>query len=118
MRQMKRSLLAFAILGLISMAPLAAETVEGILIDNKSVGKMKTYEAAKSHMRSAALAANAKKGGYSIIKQDGSAVKLDDRGNMLAVATLEASDKQKDLRVAAEGDVSGGVMATKELRLL
>ena len=110
--------MAVAILALFSVAPLAAETVEGILVDNKSLGKVKTYEAAKSHMRSAALAANAKKGGYSIVKQDGTVVKLDQRGNMLAVATLEASDRPKDLKVAADGEVNGGVMTTKELRLL
>ena len=110
--------MVLAILALSSVAPLASETVEGILIDNKSVGKVKTYDAAKSHTRSAALAANAKKSGYSIITQDGTVVKLDGRGNILAVATLEASDKQKDLRVAADRDLGGGALTTKELRLL
>ena len=59
-----------------------------------------------------------KDSGYSIVTADGKVIKLDDKGVQLAIATLEASDKEKDLQVKADGKLSGDMLAVTSIELL
>ena len=117
---MKRFTSLLFVLTLFAAMPLMAESVDGILMDNMCMGKFeaKGFDAAKMHTKDCALMGPCKESGFAIIQQDGTVVKLDAKGNKLALAALEASDKEKDLQVSADGKLSNGVLATKKIELL
>ena len=117
---MKRFTSLLFVLALFVAMPLTAASVDGILMDNmcsssKFAGK--GFDAAKMHTKDCALMGPCKASGFAIIQQDGSVVKLDAKGNELAIAALEATSKKDDLQVSADGKVENGVLATTKLKL-
>lgn len=107
------------VLALLVAAPMSAETVDGILMDNMCIGKFKAkgYDGAKTHTKTCALMEPCKDSGYAIINEDGKVVKLDSKGNELAVKALEGTDKEKELTVSAEGKLDGDTLAVESLKL-
>ena len=117
---MKRLLtIAFA-LAAFSALPLAAASVEGVLVDNMCMTKVaeKGYDAAKMHEKSCALMDSCKESGFAIIKKDGAVVKLDKAGNALAIKALGTTSKDKDIVVKADGDLKGDTLAAKSVSIL
>lgn len=117
---MKRLLVTALAAFALSAAPLAAETVQGVLMDNMCMGKYKGkgFAAAQDHTKGCALMPNCKASGFAIIQEDGSVVKLDSKGNDLAVKAIEATSKEKDLQVKADGSVTDGTLAVSSLSLI
>lgn len=116
---MKRLLsLGFA-LALLGAVPSFAETVEGILMDNMCSGMVqkKGYDAAKGHTKECALMDNCKASGFAVVTADGKVLKLDDKGNQMAVKALEATSKTENLTVKVDGSVSGDSIAVSALDL-
>ncbi len=117
---LKRLLTMGFVLAMFAVMPLSAASVEGIMMDNMCMGKFKDkgFDAAKMHTTDCALMDMCKASGYAIIQADGTVVKLDKKGNELAVTALEGTSKKKDLQVKANGDLHDGTLAVKSLSLI
>lgn len=116
---MKRLLaLSFALV-LFGAVPSFAETVEGILMDNMCSGMVqkKGYDAAKGHTTECALMDNCKASGFAVVTPDGKVIKLDAKGNQMAIKALEGTSKTENLTVKVDGAVSGDSIAVNGLDL-
>lgn len=97
-----KALILVLSLALIGSAALA-ETWNGTLMD----AMCKDKDAA-SHTRECAI--NCAKSGFGIVTADGKFVKFDAAGNKQALAVLNKSTKEKDLKAAVTGTLKGGVI--------
>jgi hypothetical protein len=70
------------------------------------------------HTRRCALKPECQRSGYGVFTYDQKFLPFDQEGNRKALALLQSTKKDDDLRVAVRGDVQDGVMKVKELRLL
>ena len=106
-------------MALVAVVPSFAETVEGILIDNMCSGMVqkKGVDAAKGHTKECALMDNCKASGYAVVTADGKLIKLDAKGNQMAVKALEGSSKNDNITVKVDGKVSGDSIAVSSLDL-
>jgi hypothetical protein len=57
------------------------------------------------------------KSGYSVLQADKTVVKLDQKGNELALALIKKTDRESDWRVNVTGTVSNGTIAVSSLTL-
>ena len=73
--------------------------------------------AAAKHDKSCLLMGPCVKSGYSVITAENKMLKLDAKGNQLALALIKASDKKADWKVAVVGTVSGDSIAVDSLKL-
>jgi len=115
---MKISILLVIALALVSL-PLAAENVEGILVDKMCSGKIveKGYGAAKMHTKMCALMDNCKASGFGVVTADGKFLKFDAAGDKQALKALESTDKADNITVKVDGKISGGNLKVKSLSL-
>jgi len=115
----KRLLSLLFVLALVGAVPSFAETLEGILIDNMCSGAVqkKGFAAAKEHTKECALMDNCKASGFAVATSDGKIVKLDAKGNQMAVKALEGSSKNDNITVKVDGKVSGDSIAVTSLNL-
>jgi hypothetical protein len=67
------------------------------------------------HTRKCAL--GCAKSGFGVVTADGKFLKLDEAGNAKALAALKASTKDKDLKVAVEGEMDGDIIKVSSLEL-
>lgn len=106
---MKGTLIAISLLGLGMTMPLAAEDVEGYLIDTLCSTKLLAAgpEAGQYHTKGCALSPNCKASGYGVVTADGTFLKFDEDGNAMAVKALEADSRTENLKVSVSGEVSG-----------
>lgn len=115
----------FAIVGLaltagLVSAQMPAQTFTGTLIDNMcfNAAKMKMSQAELAkHSRACALEEGCVKSGYALVTADGHVYKLDVKGNMDAVAALNASKQAADLKVTVMGSNQGGTLTVKSVML-
>ena len=116
---MKRLLSFVFALALLTSLPAMAESVEGILIDNMCSGMVakKGYAGAKMHTKECALMDNCAKSGFAVVTPDGKVLKLDDKGNEMALKALKASSKKDNLTVKVDGKKSGDSLAVSSLDL-
>jgi hypothetical protein len=68
-----------------------------------------------SHTRECAL--KCAKGGFGVVMADGKFVKLNEAGNMQALAALKLSSKEKDLKVKVTGELDGDVIKVSSIEL-
>ena len=115
---MRISVLFVIVVALVSL-PLAAESVEGILVDKMCSGKIveKGYGAAKMHTKMCALMDNCKASGFGVVTAEGKWLKLDVEGDKQALKALESTDKNDNITVKVDGKVSGGNIKVKSLSL-
>ena len=99
--------------------PLAAENVEGYLVDKMCSGKIveKGVDAAKMHTKMCAQMADCKASGYGVVTAEGKFLKFDGKGDKLAVTALEGTDKEDNISVKVDGKVDGGNIAVASLNL-
>ena len=118
-KNVKRILSLCFVLALCAAVPSFAETVEGILMDNMCSGMVqkKGFDAAKGHTKECALMDNCKASGFAVVTSDGKVIKLDDKGNQMAIKALEGSSKEDNLTVKVEGKVSGDSIAVAALAI-
>ena len=115
---MRISILLVIALALVSL-PLAAENVEGILVDKMCSSKIveKGYGAAKAHTKMCALMDPCKASGFGVVTADGKFLKFDKKGDQQALKALEATDKDDNITVKVDGNVSGGNIKVENLSL-
>jgi hypothetical protein len=87
-----------------------AETWNGTLVDVMCKGRDLA-----SHTRECAL--KCAKGGFGVVLADGKFVKLNETGNMQALAALKASSKEKDLKVKVSGELTGDIIKVSSIEL-
>ena len=115
---MKISVLLVIALALVTL-PLAAENVEGILVDKMCSAKIveKGYGAAKMHTKMCALMDPCKASGYGVVTADGKFLKFDAEGDKQALKALESTAKDDNITVKVDGTVSGDNLKVKSLSL-
>lgn len=110
---MKKIFLALLILAL--ALPLSAQTWKNApLMDADCSGETSKLENPDNHSRGCAL--KCADSGYGIVV-DKNFVKFDAKGNELAKAALEKSDKKNHLRVTVDGELKDGTIAVTSLAL-
>ena len=105
MKSILTSLIALSLAGIAS-----AVEFNGTLVDVNCKGK-----ALSTHTRQCAI--SCAKSGYLVVTSKGDFYKLDEAGNAKALAALEASKKDKDLKVKVTGSLAEGVIQVDTLEL-
>jgi hypothetical protein len=95
---------------LLAVSPAFAETWTGTLVDVMCKGRDLA-----SHTRECAI--KCAKGGFGVVLADGKFVKLNEAGNMQALAALKASTKEKDLKVKVTGELTGDIIKVSAIEL-
>jgi hypothetical protein len=104
-------------LTLLISAPLAAASVEGILVDKACSGETKTYDDAKAHSRDCALMDDCKASGFGVVTKDGKFLKFDPAGDKMALDALGKSSKENNITVTVDGMVEGDSIKVTSLKL-
>jgi hypothetical protein len=55
--------------------------------------------------------------GFGLVSADGRYVRFDEKGNALALAALEKSERKQDLRAVVEGELRGSTIRVASIRL-
>jgi hypothetical protein len=100
--------------------PLAAEKVEGYLVDKMCSAKVLKggEDAAKAHTKDCALMPNCKSSGFGVVTADGKFIKFDKQGDGMAVDMLgwESTNKE-NIQATVNGKVEGDTIAVIALQL-
>jgi hypothetical protein len=91
-------------------AAALAETWSGTLVDVMCKGNDLA-----THTRQCAIKCS--KSGYGLVNAEGKFVKFDEAGNAKALAALNASTKEKDLKVKVTGTMDGDVIQVESIEL-
>ncbi|MGI8745939.1 MAG: hypothetical protein ACR2NN_25835 [Bryobacteraceae bacterium] len=105
---MKKLFVTFALFS----AAAFAETWTGTVVDVMCHGNDLA-----NHTRKCATSPNCSKSGYGLVTADGKFVKFDEAGNAKALATLKASEKEKDLKATVTGTMDGDVIKVESITL-
>ncbi len=110
------ALLSFA--AVLGAAPMAADTVKGVLLDNICAADFSgDYSAAKELSKGCNLARDGKKKGFSIVSEDGQLLKFDAKGNGLLMRMLKYAGDSESVELEVEGKVKGEKVAVDQIRL-
>jgi hypothetical protein len=94
------------------------QTVKGHLVDLMCGAKHATEsDYIAKHDKKCLLMEACVKSGYSVVTADGKLVKLDAKGNQLALDLIKKTDRTSGWAVAANGSVSGDTIAVASLQL-
>ena len=108
---MLASLMATLALAQITWAALEDKKFSGNLIDAACGGKNKEHsEKIAGHPKSCALMEACMKSGYGIVTADSKFIKFDENGDKLALALLQSTKTEKDIRVDVSGTQEGEVL--------
>ena len=108
--------IAFLILAFVIALPLAAETWKSVtLMDGDCAAKPARIAKADEHQRMCAMKCAITSGYGAVV--DGKFLKFDAKGNKLAKAALEKTDKKDHLRATVQGDLKDGVIHVSSLTL-
>ena len=88
--------------------------VTGYVIDNMCAEMHGTEEEAAKHPNGCALMENCQKSGFAVVAGE-KTYKLDEQGNKLAAAALNAAKTKKGLKVDVEGTVEGDTLHVAKL---
>lgn len=116
------------ILGLVAGAALVvgmsvsgaaqSQPVKGVLMDNACASQHAADKAAvANHDKTCLLMDACVKSGYSVVTADGKVVKLDQKGNDLAVELVKKTNKDKNWAVSVDGKVTGDTVAVSSIHL-
>ena len=114
--RVKRIALMFSALALLGSLPLAAETVNGILVDQECSAKM-SYDDAKGHSKECAMMDDCKKSGFGVVTADGKFLKFDAAGDTQALKAIEATAKEAGIAVSVDGTVDGKTIKVTSLKI-
>src|SRR5258706_9427998 len=106
---MKRFAMFAAAVSLFSVAAFA-DTWNGTLVDVMCKNKDLASHTTK-------CAGSCAKGGYGLVLGDGRFVKLDEAGNAKALAALEATSKEKDLKAKVTGTLDGETVNVTQIEI-
>ncbi len=115
---MKPILMSLALLSFLT-APLAAENIEGYLIDKMCAAKVieDGGDAAKAHTKDCALMPDCKAGGYGLVTAEGKFLKFDEDGDSMAAKVLGFTSRKDGLKVTVTGEVRGDAIVVKAIQL-
>jgi hypothetical protein len=95
--------------------PLSAQTRKSApLMDAECAGEQSRLDKPEGHSRGCAL--KCADSGFGVVV-DGKFIKFDAKGNELAKAALEKSDKKNNLKVTVDGELKDGVIQVASLTL-
>lgn len=115
---MKNLMLALLVTVMAVATSLAqSQTVTGTLIDNMCLKPGSSRAEAAEHTRECALMPDCIESGYAVVAADGTAYKLDEKGNTDVVAALKASSKASNLTVSVTGTIKDGTIAVSSITL-
>lgn len=94
-------------------------TVNGYLMDVMCATEHASEgpAAAAKHDKSCLLMDPCVKSGYSVIAADNKVLRFDAKGNELALALINATEKASDWKIAVTGTVSGDSIAVASVKL-
>ncbi len=127
---MKRVLCLMIFTALASGFALAADTVKGILIDERSSGEafLRISGAtgqleggrivAEAHTKEDLLKPDNEKSGYGIFTDDNKFLKFDAAGDRKALALIRESKKLDDFEVEVVGEIKGDTIRVVSVKLL
>ena len=127
---MKRVLCMTMFAALTAGFALAADTVKGILIDEKSSGEayLRISGAtglleggrivAEAHTKEDLLKPDNEKSGYGIFTDDNKFLKFDAAGDRKALALIKESKKLDDFEIEVTGEIKGDTIKVISLKLL
>jgi hypothetical protein len=114
-----------------SGAPAAATTVKGVLMDKDCSARAAARTVAGdsphveggmlwayTHDRQCLLMPSCQRSGYGVFTYDDRFLVFDAVGNQKALALLQASKKQDDMRVEVAGEIDSGKIKVASLKLL
>jgi hypothetical protein len=110
----------FLVIGLLAMSlPLAAEPIDGILVDKTCAAgiQKRGYAAAERHTRKCALMPKCQASGFGVVTEDGKFLKFDAAGDEKALEALKETTEEEGLVVLLEGKIEGDTVAVKSLRI-
>ena len=115
---MKQILITVLLFFVALSAPLAAETVEGYLIDKMCSAKVaeEGVGAAKTHTKECALMPKCKASGYGVITADGKFLKFDQDGDRMAAKVLGFTSRKDNIKVTVDGEVNGNSITVKSVQ--
>ena len=116
---MKRTLIPVSTLLVAMSMPLAAETVEGYLIDKMCSAKVaeEGVDASKMHTKDCALMPDCKGSGYGVVAADGKFLKFDKAGDGMAPKVLGFTSRKDNIKVTVNGEVEGSSIAVVAIQL-
>ncbi len=116
---MKRLALSLFAALMFMALPVAAETVDGYLVDKMCSAKIveKGGGAAKMHTKQCALMPDCKASGFGVVTADGKFLKFDASGDKKAITALEGTDKKDNVTVTVDGQVDGSSIAVSSLKI-
>ena len=119
MKTVKRILITVSTLFVALSVPLAAETVEGYLIDKLCSAKVakEGVGAAKTHTKDCALMPKCKGSGYGVVTEEGKFLKFDKDGDRMAAETLGFTDSKDNIKVTVDGEVNGSSITVVAIQL-
>jgi hypothetical protein len=109
---------------------MAADTVKGILIDEKSSGEASLRISgatglleggrivAEAHTREDLLKPENEKSGYGVFTDDNKYLKFDPAGDRKALALIKESKKLDDFEIEVTGEIKGDTIKVVSLKLL
>lgn len=109
---------------------MAAETVKGILIDEKSSGEATLRISgatglleggrivAEAHTREDLLKPENEKSGYGVYTDDSKYLKFDAAGDRKALALIKETKKLDDFEIEVTGEIKGDTIKVISLKLL
>jgi hypothetical protein len=127
---MKRFLCLMMFTALVSGFALAADTVKGILIDERSSGEafLRISGAtgqleggrivAEAHTKEDLLKPENEKSGYGVFTDDNKFLKFDAAGDRKALALIKEAKKLDDFEVEVVGEIKGDTIKVVSLKLL
>lgn len=113
---MKRLVLLFSAFVLFASLPLAAATVEGVLVDKACSADM-SFNDAKGHSKDCAMMEDCRKSGFGVVTAEGKFLKFDAAGDQKAVEALEATDKEEGIMVSVDGKIDGDMIKVSSLKI-
>ncbi len=116
---MKRILITVCTMFVALSAPLAAEKVEGYLIDKACSAKVakEGVDAAKTHTKDCALMPDCKESGYGVVTADGKFLKFDKDGDRMAAKVLGFASGKDNIKVTVNGEVKGSSIIVRAVQL-
>lgn len=116
---MMRILITVCTLFVALSAPLAAEKVEGYLMDKAWSARVakEGVDAAKTHTKDCALMPNCKDSGYGVVTADGKFLKFDKDGDRVAARMLGFASGKDNIKATVNGEVKGSSIVVTAIQL-
>ena len=103
---MTKLIASFALTSALALAQTWSGTVVDVMCKNNDLA---------NHTKDCALSCS--KSGYGLVLADGKFIKFDERGNVKALAAIQASAKDKDLKAKVTGTLKDDVIRVEAIEI-